>query len=164
MEDKLKLRKGESLLIFGASGGIGHLAVQLAKRMGARVLGVASGPDGADLVRRLGADAVVDGRSGDVIGAVRSFAPEGLDAALVLAGGGTLERTLALVKHGGRIAYPNGVEPEPKGPKGVKVMAYNGTPSPENLDRLNHWISAARSTSSWDRPTLWRKRPGRTKT
>src|SRR5262249_23177885 len=55
LEDKLRLRKGEQLLVFGASGGIGHLAVQLAKRMGARVLGVASGNDGVELVRKLGA-------------------------------------------------------------------------------------------------------------
>jgi NADPH:quinone reductase len=48
-------------LIFGASGGIGHLAVQFAKRMGARVLAVASGDDGVAFVRGPGADKVVDG-------------------------------------------------------------------------------------------------------
>ena len=45
----LGLKQGETLMIFGAGGGIGHLAVQLAKRMGARVLAVASGDDGVGL-------------------------------------------------------------------------------------------------------------------
>src|SRR5689334_20167606 len=49
LDDTLKLRPGESVLIFGAGGGIGHLAVQLAKRMGARVFAVASGDDGVAL-------------------------------------------------------------------------------------------------------------------
>ena len=52
----LKLVAGLRLMIFGASGGIGHLAAQLAKRMGAQVFAVASGTDGVDLVKRLGAD------------------------------------------------------------------------------------------------------------
>jgi len=142
LQDKVRLRKGESLLVFGASGGIGHLAVQLAKRMGARVLGVASGKDGVELVRKLGADAVVDGRRGDVAAAVHKFAPEGLDAALVLASGESLQRALAGMKKGGRIAYPHGVEPEPKGSPGIKVIAYNGVPNPDIFKRLNTWIAA----------------------
>jgi len=62
LEEMLNLKKGESLMIFGASGGIGHIAVQLAKRMGARVFAVASGDDGVALVKKLGADTTVDGR------------------------------------------------------------------------------------------------------
>ena len=144
LEEKLKLRSGELLMIFGASGGIGHLAVQLAKRMGARVLGVASGKDGVELVRRLGADAVVDGRSGpeSVVRAVRSFAPDGLDAALVLASDDALQQALEGLRKGGRVAHPKGVEPEPEPPKGIQVTAYDGVPSPEILERLNTWIAA----------------------
>jgi NADPH:quinone reductase-like Zn-dependent oxidoreductase len=142
LEEKLRLRSGEDLMIFGASGGIGHLAVQLAKRMGARVLAVASGKDGVELVRRLGADAAVDGRHGDVPAAVREFAPGRLDAALVLASGEALERALAGLKEGARVAHPNGVDPPPRGPPGVQVIAYDGIPSPEIFDRLNHWIAA----------------------
>ncbi len=85
LEDQLELKAGQSLMIFGASGGIGHIAVQLAKRMGARVLAVASRQDGVELDKKLGADMVIDGHSEDVAKAVREFAPEGLDAALVLA-------------------------------------------------------------------------------
>ena len=92
LDDTLGLKSGESLLIFGASGGIGHLAVQLAKRMGARVFAVASGNDGVALAKRLGADVVVDGHKDDVAAAARQFAPGGLDAALLTASGEAAER------------------------------------------------------------------------
>jgi len=117
--------------------------VQLARRMGARVLAVASGQDGVELVRRLGADKAVDGRHDDVAAAVRQFAPQGLDAALVLAGGESLQGALAGMKTGGRIAYPHGVKPEPRGPAGVETTGYDGVPGPDVLDRLNAWIAAA---------------------
>ena len=80
LDEILKLKKGESLMVFGAGGGIGHLAVQLARRIGARVFAVASGDDGVALAKRLGADAVANGREDDVEAAVRAFAPNGLDA------------------------------------------------------------------------------------
>lgn len=142
LDDTLGLKPGESLMIFGASGGIGHLAVQLAKRMGARVLAVASGDDGVAMVRQLGADVVVDGHKDDVAAAARKFAPNGLDAALVTAGGEAADRALAAIRDGGRIAYPNGVEPEPKARPGVKVSSYDGIPNPETIEKLNRLVEA----------------------
>ena len=140
LEDELRLVPGERLLVFGASGGIGHIAVQLAKRIGARVLAIASGADGVDLVRRLGADRAIDGHKGDPGKAAREFAPEGLDAALVLTVGEGLDDALAAVRPGGRVAYPNGVEPEPRVPDGVEAHAYDGTPDADAFDRLNRLI------------------------
>jgi NADPH2:quinone reductase len=142
LDDQLHVAPGQALMVYGASGGIGHLAVQLAKRMGARVLAVASGRDGVELVRRLGADAAVDGKRDDVARAARDFAPGGLDAALVLVHGESLEPALALVRKGGRIAHPNGVEPAPRAPEGVTLLAYDGEPGREALERLNRLISA----------------------
>jgi NADPH:quinone reductase-like Zn-dependent oxidoreductase len=142
LEDQLHLQAGQTLMVYGASGGLGHLAVQLAKRMGARVLAVASGADGVELVRRLGADAAVDGRRDDVAQAARGFAPGGLDAALVVVHGKSLASALAAVRKGGRVAYPNGVEPAPRAPKGVTLLAYDGEPSREALERLNGLIAA----------------------
>jgi NADPH:quinone reductase-like Zn-dependent oxidoreductase len=140
--DLLELKPGASVLIFGASGGIGHLAVQLAKRMGARVLAVASGDDGVRLARELGADAVVDGHKEDVAAAARKFAPGGLDAALITAGGEAAVKAAEAVRDGGRISYPHGVEPEPKARPGVTAKTYNGDPDREVIQRLNRLIEA----------------------
>ena len=142
LDDQLHLAAGESLMVYGASGGIGHLAVQLAKRMGARVLAVASGRDGVELVGKLGADAAVDGKRDDVARAARDFAPGGLDAALVLVSGESLAPALATLRKGGRIAHPNGVEPKPRAPEGVTLLAYDGEPSPDAFERLNRLIAA----------------------
>jgi NADPH:quinone reductase-like Zn-dependent oxidoreductase len=142
LEDTLALKPGESVMIFGASGGIGHVAVQLAKRMGARVLAVASGDDGVALVERLGADAAVNGRDGDVLAAARKLAPEGLDAALLTAGGEAADQSLSALREGGRVAWPNGVQPEPQPRPGLRLSSYNGDPDAEILKRLSRLIES----------------------
>jgi NADPH:quinone reductase len=144
LEDELRLATDETLMIFGASGGIGHIAVQLAKRIGAKVLAIASGSDGVDLVRRLGADDAADGHRDDVAAAARAFAPGGLDAALVLTHGKGLPQALRAVRLGGRVAYPNGVEPEPSVPGGIESHAYDGTSDLDVLNRLNRLIGSKR--------------------
>jgi NADPH:quinone reductase-like Zn-dependent oxidoreductase len=142
LDDTLHLKQGESVMIFGASGGIGHLAVQLAKRMGTRVFAVASGQDGVNLVRQLGADAVIDGRTEDIVSAAIKFAPDGVDAALVTAGGPETDKALAAIRDGGRIAYPNGVEPAPQAPSGTTAKAYDGMPQANTIEKLNRLIEA----------------------
>ena len=142
LEEILQLKKGETLMVFGAGGGIGHLALQLAKRMGARVFAVASGDDGVALAKRLGADAVANGRKDDVEATARAFAPNGLDAALITAGGETTDRALRAMNKNGRVAYPNGVEPEPKAPSSVKIQSYNIEPTPQQIEKLNRLIDS----------------------
>lgn len=138
----LKLRPGDSLIIIGASGGNGHLAVQLAKRLGLRVFALASGRDGVELVRRLGADDAVDGKTSDSAIIARGFAPEGFDGALVFAGRDDgWQELLSQVRKGGRIAWPHGVEPEPGPQPGVKVKGYDGIKTPKAFQRLNALIS-----------------------
>jgi NADPH:quinone reductase-like Zn-dependent oxidoreductase len=142
LDDVLGLKQGESLMIFGASGGIGHLAVQLAKRMGARVLAVASGYDGVALVRRLGADSVLDGHKDDVVAAAREFAPDGFDVALVTAGGEVANQALATVRDGGRVAHPNGVMPLPKARPELRLQSYDVMPSAQLFKKLNQLIES----------------------
>ena len=130
-------------MIFGASGGIGHLAVQLAKRMGARVFAVASGSDGVALVKKLGAEAVVDGHKDDIAAAARQFAPNGLDAALITASGPADDNALTAMRAGGRVAYPNGVEPRPKPPFGIDAKPYDGMPDPQAIKKLDRLIESS---------------------
>lgn len=140
LDDVLGVQPGESVAVVGASGGVGHVAVQLARRMGTRVLGVASGGDGVELVEALGTDAAVDGRAGGVAASARRFAPGGLDAALLAAGGDAAEEVLSAMRVGGRAAYPNGVQPAPRVGSGVQVRAYNGEPDAEIIGRLDRLI------------------------
>lgn len=144
IDDQLHLRSGQSLIIHGATGGVGMIAVQFAKLRGGRVLATASGEDGMAFARSLGADAVVDGRHGDIIAAAHQFAPGGVDAVLGLVGGEPLERCIDAVRRGGRVAFPNGINPEPKPRAGLKVIGYDGESGRAALERLNRAVTAAR--------------------
>ena len=142
LDDTLHLTRGEALLILGASGDLGHLAVQMAKRMGARVLAVASGDDGVAMVRELGADVVIDGKTADVAAAAREFAPEGFDAVLGLVGGPVLDAAIAALRKGGRVAHPLGVRPEPEPREGLDLRSYSMTPNAAALVKLNEMIAS----------------------
>lgn len=144
--DVLGLRPGDTVMIFGASGGIGHMAVQLAKHRGLRVLAAASGTDGVALARHLGADAVVDGRRENVLAAADQFAPGGLDGAVMTAGGRTAEDSLRAVKRTGRIAWPNGVLPEPTTRPEARVVTYDADRGRGATDRLNSVITSGSFT------------------
>jgi NADPH:quinone reductase-like Zn-dependent oxidoreductase len=144
IDDALRLRRGETVLIFGASGAVGTLAVQFARRRGARVLATASGRDATRLVRRLGAHGVIDARKAGVRQRLRTLVPDGLDAALALAGGAALETCLDLVRAGGRVAYPNGVEPEPRRRPRVRSLAYDAELGPREFARLGRAVTEAR--------------------
>ncbi len=98
--DILDVRKDDVVLITAASGGVGHLAVQLAKHLGARVVATTSRPH-VEFVEALGADTVIDYTAGDVAQAIHASYPRGVNKALngvsneaanayvaVLAGGG----------------------------------------------------------------------------
>jgi NADPH2:quinone reductase len=136
VDDALHLRPGQSVIIHGAAGGVGTLAIQFAKLRGARVLATVSGDDAAALARRLGADAVVDGRHGDIVAAARAFAPGGIDAVLGLAGGAPLERCMDALRPEGLLAFPIGVEPEPRR-DGVHIIAYDAIADHGGFDRLD---------------------------
>jgi NADPH:quinone reductase-like Zn-dependent oxidoreductase len=144
VDDALGLGKGESVIIHGASGNVGMIAVQFAKLRGGRVLATASGKDGAKFVRRLGADAAVDGKTADILEAARELAPGGVDAVLAFAGGKQLTRCLDALRKGGRVAYPNGIQPEPRKRRGIKVIAYDGLPGRRQYERLDRAIEEAR--------------------
>jgi NADPH:quinone reductase len=147
LDEILGLKPDEKLMVFGAGGGIGHMAVQLAVRMGARVFAVASGEDGVTLAQRLGAEAAVEGHHGDIAASAREFAPSGLDAALITAGGEAADRALTAMRDGGRVAFPNGLQQPLKARSTVRLLGYNEGGYWKKLDRgligkLNKLIEA----------------------
>lgn len=142
IDDALHIRHGETLIIHGAAGGVGTLAVQFAKWRGARILATISADDEAADVRRLGADVIVNGRKDDIVAAARAFAPSGVDAVLALAGGDTLERSIDVLRSGGRVAYPNGVNP-PKPRNGFNISHYDAIAGAKEFERLNAAIEGS---------------------
>jgi NADPH:quinone reductase-like Zn-dependent oxidoreductase len=126
--DALDLSEGDVLLVAGATGGVGSLAVQLAAKAGATVIAPAR-PEDEDFLRGLGVGEIVP-REGDVAAAVRERFPDGVDALLDLVNyaPGTYD---AALKDGARIASPTGAAGE--GPGRTMVMA---APTAENLQRL----------------------------
>jgi NADPH:quinone reductase-like Zn-dependent oxidoreductase len=120
---------GETVLISGATGGVGAIAIQYAAAAGARVIATAQPGAETDLVRGLGATDVVD-HTGDLAAQVRELAPAGVDVVLHLAGDGAVLAGLLAEK--GRLASTLGLGPD-QHPAATAVMA---TPAPATLDRL----------------------------
>jgi len=74
-----KPKKGETVLVSGAAGGVGHMVVQMAKITGCRVVGIAGGPKKCAIVTELGADAMIDYKNEDVDARVSELCPDGID-------------------------------------------------------------------------------------
>lgn len=100
------LQPGQRVLVHAAAGGVGHLAVQVAKARGAYVIGTASLPK-HDTVRRLGADEMIDYRGVDFADVVH-----GVDVVLDPVGGDYVERSLRTLRDGGILITLPGSPPE----------------------------------------------------
>jgi NADPH:quinone reductase-like Zn-dependent oxidoreductase len=99
VEDTLKLKAGETILIQGGAGGVAGFAIQAAKHLGARVISTASAKN-LDYVRGLGADEVIDYNKTDFRKAVSDC-----DAVFDTVGGDVALRSFAVLKPGGRAAF-----------------------------------------------------------
>ncbi|MFI9255393.1 NADP-dependent oxidoreductase [Streptomyces sp. NPDC053069] len=97
----LEVKRGETVLVHAAAGGVGSLAVQLAAHLGARVIGTASEPN-HEYVRGLGGEPVTYGQG--LAERVRGLVPEGVDAAFDTIGADTLKTSADLLAPGGRLA------------------------------------------------------------
>lgn len=96
------LGPGKAVLVHAGAGGVGHFAVQFAQQTGARVLATAGAANQSFLLS-LGAEVGIDYSREDFREAVRRAAPQGVDVVLDGVGGETLERSIELVRAGGRI-------------------------------------------------------------
>lgn len=137
------LRAGETVLILGASGGVGSFGIQLAKDAGATVVAVASG-ENAGFMRGLGADIAIDYAQGPVGAQVRAAVPAGIDLLFDCIGGDTLAQSLPALKPGGRVVstLSDGKNlPLAPGSHFAHMMAQ---PSVPDLDHLRELAEAGR--------------------
>src|SRR5260221_3057900 len=144
VDDALDLERGKSIIVHAASGNVGMIAVQLAKWRGARVLATASGKDGVAFVRRLGIANVINGKKDDVARAARELFPGGVDVVLAFAGGRELQRCIDTLKKGGHALFPNGIEPEPRKRKNIRIKSYNDEATTEAFGALHRAIVATK--------------------
>jgi NADPH2:quinone reductase len=103
LHHRAHLTRGEWVLVHGAAGGVGSAAVQLARAAGARVIAVARGPDRLELIRKLGADEIIDEDS-DIAKTVLSVtAGHGVDVVIDTVGGDAFTASRRCVAFEGRI-------------------------------------------------------------
>jgi NADPH:quinone reductase len=141
------LQPGETLLVHGGSSGIGTIAIQLAKALGARAITTAGSAEKCDACRRLGADLAIDYRTEDFVAATKSATSgRGADVVLDMIGGDYIDRNYEAAAVEGRI---------------VQIAVQHG--SKANVDfrrillkRLHHTGSTLRARSVEDKAAIAR--------
>jgi NADPH2:quinone reductase len=115
---RANLQAGETLLVHAAAGGVGSSAVQIGKALGARVIATAGGDEKVAIVRKNGADEVIDYRLGDFVDRVREFTDgRGADVIYDSVGGDVFDRSLKCIAWNGRlivVGFAGGRIPEVK--------------------------------------------------
>ena len=158
--DAVDPKEGETVLIVGATGGVGSYAVQLAARRGARVIASARRANEA-FARELGASETVDHTRGDLVGAVRMTHPGGIEAIIdVVSERDRLGRLAELVKEGGRIASSvYAAEVESLAQRGIKATNVGVHPDARRLEELSRMVGAGELTVRLERALPLEKAP-----
>jgi NADPH:quinone reductase-like Zn-dependent oxidoreductase len=137
--DHGKLANGQHILITGASGAVGSMAVQLAKNKGAHVIGTGSGRN-EEFVRRLGADEFIDYKKAKFEEQV-----SGLDVVFDTVGGETQERAFQTLKRGGfLVSTINPPSAEKAKEFGVTVAMVGVSPNPDQLSEVNRLVESGK--------------------
>jgi NADPH-dependent curcumin reductase CurA len=103
-------KEGDIVFISSAAGAVGSTAVQIAKTKGMIVIGSAGGPEKCEFVRSLGADRVIDYKSGPLLKSLAAAAPDGIDVYFDNVGGDHLDAALALARNQARFAICGMIE------------------------------------------------------
>ena len=126
------LESGQRVLVHGATGAVGHFAVQLARRAGAHVVATASSAN-LEAARELGADEVIDRAT------PYENSLEAVDLVFDAAGGDAAERSAALVRPGGRLVS---IISEPAPTPGITSIFFIVEPNRDELDQITELIEA----------------------
>lgn len=139
LEEHIKLQSGLKILIHGGAGGIGHIAIQIAKSQGTHVATTVSMND-LDFVKQLGADEVIDYKNQKFEEILKDF-----DAVFDTVGGEVTDRSFRVIKKGGMIVSMVG-QPNPELAKKYEVTAIGqGTDTTtEHLNRLAELIDSGK--------------------
>lgn len=139
LEDHIKLQNKQKILIHGGAGGIGSIAVQFAKALGAYVATTVSADD-VEFVSGLGADDVIDYQSEDFTKKLGDF-----DAVFSTVGGDVVDKSFAVVKKGGVIVSMLGAPNEDLAKKyGVTAIGQSTQTNADRLSRLAKYIESGK--------------------
>ncbi len=134
------LKKGQNIVVAGASGGVGSFAVQYGRITGAKVVGVASKKNHS-YIKKLGATAAIDYHEGDFRDGVKRVFKKGADVIFACVGGESLLKCYDLVRRGGTLVTI--VEPGDEAlakSRGVRVHYVFVEPNVTQLDQIREWI------------------------
>jgi NADPH:quinone reductase-like Zn-dependent oxidoreductase len=139
LEEHVELKREEKILIHGGAGGIGHMAIQLAKSIGAYVATTVSSVD-FDFVKNLGADQVIDYKKEDFSKIIKEF-----DAVFDTVGGDVTSKSMLVVKSGGKLVTMIGQYDESLARKlGVRVIAQKTKTNRKHLERLAQLLDSSK--------------------
>ena len=150
LHDVARVRRGGTVVVLGANGGVGSILVQLARRAGITVIGTAS-PTHHDLVRDLGATPV-DYRDPDLYATIRHLAPDGVDAVFDHVGGDALVSSWRLLRRGGTlVSYGTAATKDIEGSSRLPVLKlfgrlalWNTLPNTKHAHFYNFWAGRRR--------------------
>ena len=158
--DAVDTREGETILIVGATGGVGSYATQLAARRGAHIIATARQTNAA-LVRRLGAAETIDHTTEDLVDALRMAQPGGIDAVIDVASDReALGRISTLVNEGGRLAssvYAADVEGLAR--RGIGATNVSMQPDARRLGELSRMVDTGELSVGLERTFPLEKAP-----
>jgi NADPH2:quinone reductase len=135
--DRAQLQAVETVLVTGASGGVGTAAVQIAAATGAKVFGVASARN-RDYVRGLGASEAFDYNDSDWVSRLKESVPEGVDVVFDGVGGRTRHRAIEAVKKGGRGVFIVGAPPDLR--SDIKAHEFSADVTRGRLEAINRLV------------------------
>ena len=157
LDDTLKLKRGETILIQGGAGGVAGFAIQFAKHLGARVITTTSAAN-RDYVRGLGADEVIDYNTQDFTKVV-----SGCDAVFDTVGGDIAQKSFVVLKPGGRAAFiASGAEaPKPDRHRCDRAATSGAALACGDGARCRSWLLPARCVRPKSSSIAYRKPPRR---
>lgn len=150
VEERARVREGETVLVLGATGGVGVCCVQLCKRAGATVVATGQGQWKRDRLAAVGADHVLPSRTGDWVGAVQEIAGRpryldrgagGVDVVINYIGGDTWAASLKVLRFQGRM---------------VTCGATAGWDPPTDIRYIWSFEQTILGSDGWSRPGLAR--------